>query len=324
MSSNGFTPPDSGGGARTPELVSGSPFANIPALETWSQANPTELHNDEDQYATAQVGTAPDFITYEWIGPNMTYQANSWSNSTGLTQSQTNAIQSVIDVDTNTIPMGTTDGIGNSIATQIGNDEVSFDGEIGTTRTTVRIGDNLTLGEDGAAAVLSDMIDNIRALPAGTLLNADGSTSVNVAVRRDQLQDQVLQPLDNETRTGDWVAWVPVTADRIIKRIRVRFAQAATGVRFVIRQADNQTQTDGPVLYRSHTDSQWNAGEGLSVTADPAGGPGTYELTLANSAKVLQAKFVYVTVEQNTQGTGEIEFRGATVDIGGITQFYAP
>ena len=83
------------------------------------------------------------------------------------------------------------------------------------------------------------MIDDIRALPAGTLVNEDGSTGPNIVLRRDGLTAEVLQPLDNETQTGEWTAWVPVTADRIVKLIRVRFAQAATGVRLTLRQPDN-------------------------------------------------------------------------------------
>ena len=50
----GFRPIGGGGGtARVPVLVSGSPFADLTALETWSQSNASELHNDAEQYATA-------------------------------------------------------------------------------------------------------------------------------------------------------------------------------------------------------------------------------------------------------------------------------
>lgn len=90
----GFRPIGGGGGqARVPNLVSGSPFADLSALETWSQANASELHNSETEYATAQVGTAPDFLTYEWIGPDMSYQANSWSNMNSLTLEQQDTLK---------------------------------------------------------------------------------------------------------------------------------------------------------------------------------------------------------------------------------------
>lgn len=316
-----FNPLGGGSGGRQNVLVSGSPFADEAALEVWAQANPTLLINSETQVSVAFVNGQ----LWEYQGVTGVYASGQWADITpdGLTPEMIDDINSIGALTNRKVPMGSPNGLVDSIASQPDDSAVIFDGEIGTTRTTVRVGDNLTLGEDGAAAVLSDMIDNIRALPAGTLLNDDGSTGVNIVLRRDQLQEQVLQSLDNETQTGNWTAWVPVTADRIISKIRVRFAQEATGVRFTIRQADNQTQTDGPVLYRSHTDTVWNDGGGFSVTADPVGGPGSYEVNLENSAKVLLGKFVYVVVEQNTQGTGDIEFRGATIDIAGATQFYA-
>lgn len=97
MSNHVLPPIGGGGGARTPVLVSGSPFADLAALETWSQANPSELLNNETQVATAQVGTSPDFITYEWIGANGVYSADSWSNASGLTQEQSEFIESGVN-----------------------------------------------------------------------------------------------------------------------------------------------------------------------------------------------------------------------------------
>ena len=310
-----------GGGARVPTLISNTDFADIAALETFASSNAALLLNNANSFSTAFV--AGDLYYYEGI--EGVYVAGQWVDATpeGLTPEMRTALESVVDLPSGRLAMGSPTGLAASLASQPTDSIVMFDGEIGTTRTTLRIGDNLTIGEDGAAAVLTDTVDGIRALPAGTLLNPDGSTGVNVVVRRDDLQSAVIQSLDNETVTGNWEAWVPITADRIIKELRVRFAQTATGVRFTMRQADNQTQTDGPILYRSHTDTVWNDGGGFTITPSPEGGTETYAIDLENSAKVIAGKFVYLVVEQNASSTGQIEFRGATLEIAGVTQFYA-
>lgn len=312
-----------GGGSagRQTVLVDGSPFNDVAALESWASSNAAALTNTNTQVSTAFV----DGDLYQYQGLTGVYSAGQWSDITpnGLTPEMTRDVESIAALSQGRVPMGSVDGLVDSIANQPDNGIMMFDGEIGTTRTTVRVGDNLTVGEDGAAAILSDMIDGTRSLPCGTLVNDDGTTGANSAIRRDQLQDQVIQSVDDETQLGTWIAHLPITADRIIKSIRTRYAQSATGVRFTMRQADDQSQTDGPILYQSHTDTAWLSGAGFELTANPEGGPGTFEVELTNSAKVVDGKFVYLVVEQNSQGTGQIEFRGSTLEIAGVTQFYA-
>tara|TARA_R110002020_G_scaffold475890_1_gene713748 strand:+ start:19757 stop:21286 length:1530 start_codon:yes stop_codon:yes gene_type:complete len=306
-------------------------YADSAARNTYFAANQSEvdrLARNEFLIIKLDDNGSGDVAYQQYTGAEGSYVPADWVDVTSLVQGERGLpgdAATVANLSPRTAPIksATEEELVDSLMTQPSEDIVVVDGEIGFTRTTARIGDNLTLGEDGAAAILSDMIDGTRALSAGTLVNDDGSTGDNVVIRRDNLQAAVAQPMDNETQLGDWTAWVPVTADRIIKKLRLRFAQNATGVRLTMRQADDQTQIDGPILYRSHTDTVWNNGGGFSITSDPAGGPGSYEIELENSAKVLDEKFVYLVVEQNTQGTGAIEFRGATLDIEGITQFYA-
>ena len=309
------------GGARVPTLISNTDFTDVAALEAFASSNPALLLNNAGAFSTAFV--AGDLYNYQ--GSEGIYVVGQWVDATpsGLTPEMTRDIESIAALSPAIVPIASANGLIDSIATQPNEDIIMVDGELGITRTTLRVGDNLTIGEDGAAVIIADMIDNTRSLPCGTLINDDGSTGVNAAIRRDQLQEQVIQALDDETRLGQWVAHLPITASRIIKSLRVRFAQVATGVRFTMRQAANQSQTDGAILYQSHTDTAWNNGGGFTLTASPEGGPTTFEIALENSAKVIDGEFVYLVVEQNAQGTGSIEFRGSTLDIAGVTQFYA-
>lgn len=83
MPSYGF----GGGGGRATQVVTGSPFVSKAALETWSQANPTQLINNNELVSVAVVAGAvipSDNGTYQWSGSNLVYSANAWVDYTGL------------------------------------------------------------------------------------------------------------------------------------------------------------------------------------------------------------------------------------------------
>ena len=321
----GFRPINNGGSGasvRIEVLVSGSPFDDVAALETWSQANESELYNelvpavegDALRVATAVV----DGLNYKWEGPNQTYAADSWVSTSALTPQEKNAIDSIISLDAGVVPIGQSNKLVPSIQSQDGEKGMNFDGEITTTKGTVNIGRGLSLGESGLAPIFKDVLENESSIPVVTPVHSDGTTDTPCYIRRYDSTDQVLQPLEDETNLGKWEAGIPVTFTRILTKLRIKFGAAATGVRLTIRFANSQTDKTNTILYQSHTDAEFNAGGGFSVST------GLFEFVLGTEdAKVIKDKFVYVVLEQNTQGTGEIQLLGSTIDIGGITQFYA-
>ena len=309
-----------GGGARSPVVVSGSPFADAAALEAWSVLNPSELVNNDTNYATAMAGGA----SYEWRGSNGVYSTGSWFRQNALTVIEQQNVDSITGLTLATVPVKGAQGLSDSIATQTGMSQIMVDGELGTTKDTVVVGQGLRISEDGGTVRLDDAIDNISAIPVGTVLNADGTTGVNYALRRHTPTSAVVQPVQTETNIGTWSAHVPVTPPtRILKELRVRFAQPATGIRFTLRAASSNTQTDGIILFQSHTDAEWNNGSGYSVIESPVGAPENFSVVIDRSAKVIENTILYVVVEQNTQGTGDIELRGINTTIGGVTGFFA-
>lgn len=309
-----------GGGARSPAVVSGSPFADAAALEAWSVLNPHELLNNSTNYSTAMAGGA----SYEWRGDNGVYATGSWFRQNALTTVEQQNVDSITDLTVGTLPLRGAQGLDDSIATQDGMTQVMIDGELGTTKATVLVGQGLSLSEDGGTVRLDDEVENQSAIAVGTVLNPDGTTGVNYATRRHTLTATTVQPLQDETNVGNWTAHVPVTAPtRILKELRVRFAQPATGIRFTLRAASSFTQTDGIILFQSHTDSDWNNGAGYSVQESPLGAPVNFSVPIDRSAKVIENTLLYVVVEQNTQGIGDIELRGSTLTIGPVTGFFA-
>lgn len=315
----GRGPSGRGGGGRT--TFNAGTFADLAALNTWGAANLNSLFNNNDEDTTnnaanVTVATVGD-LTYEWSGTNKpaSYPSGgAWTIRAGAGLS----LDPNIPDGTLLMKSGGSDPeLARTIATQNGSNGVVVDGEISSSRDSVNIGEGLTISEDGGAAKLTDRIDNLEALAAGTLLNPDGTTGANAVLRRFDPQNVVVQPNDDENQQGNWVAWVPITSTRIIDDVTIRHIGTATGVRLVLRDAANQTQTDGPILFQSHTEAQAEAGQGLTLT------DGDVTIPFQNGAKLVQGRFVYIQLTQNPSGTGTIDLRGRVFDIAGITQFYS-
>lgn len=100
-----------GGGARVPVRVTGSPFASLAALETWSQANPSELLNNADNFATAVITSDG---AYSWGGVDQTYTSGQWSRDESLTTAQVEALDTLTSGTAGAVPMFTSGGVADS------------------------------------------------------------------------------------------------------------------------------------------------------------------------------------------------------------------
>ncbi|MDP6586765.1 MAG: hypothetical protein QF535_19065, partial [Anaerolineales bacterium] len=152
-----------GGGARVPVTVSGSPFADLAALETWSQANPTELLNNDENVAVALVGTSPNFITYEWIGQNQVYAADNWSRKSDLTPDQESAVDSIVNLPDNSVPKAVGGELldGDAIVDPASS-EWTFERTINVPVSSVRFDKAWTLSSSGASiSARDDAIDTV-------------------------------------------------------------------------------------------------------------------------------------------------------------------
>lgn len=131
MPSYGF----GGGGGRATQVVTGSPFTSKAALDTWSQANPTQLINTNELVSVAVVAGAvipSDNGTYQWSGTNLVYEPNAWVDYTGLdaadikrlyesnpntnafTDNDDTTVTGIQGLPDNTIPMGAGVGVAQS------------------------------------------------------------------------------------------------------------------------------------------------------------------------------------------------------------------
>ncbi len=240
------------------------------------------------------------------------------SGGAGLTAAQQAAVDSISGLPDGTIPVVKGGKLEASIAKQTNSTDIDVDGEIGVSRDTINLGQGLEISEDGGAIKFKDKVSGIEYFPAGIKINNDGTTGDNYTIKRTTPSTVVLQNNDDETHNSTLNAWFPVTSTRIVRKLIMRFTNAANKIRITIRKAANNTQTDGIILYQSHTDAQFAAGEGLNALATPT----NTEITLANPFKIINGELVYVTIEQGANPTGTMSIKGSTETIGGITQFY--
>ncbi len=247
------------------------------------------------------------------------------NNANLVTNLESTTLASFQNLSPSYLPRATSAGFANSLMSQDRFLSVGVDGDLMSTMAGLELGQGLTVVGDGSSVAFFDNVENRSTLPVGVLLNDDGTTGINCAIRRHSLvEGEVIQGAQDETFVGAWVAHLPVTApSRIVKGLMVRLANAVTGVRLTMRQAVDNLDTEGDVLYQSHSDSDFAAGSGFSIPASPLGSPVNFPVNLGRSAKVIEGSLIYVVVEQNTQGTGVLELRGSTLAINGITQFYA-
>lgn len=329
--------PSSGTGRET-VLLSGSPFSTLAALETYSQANPTELLNNPTQVALAVVTTDPTASnngTYEWSGANMTYASGRWvkfsgldaadikslyesnSNTNAFTDDDNSTVSSAQNLTQNAIPMAGPSGtVMDSIAVQSGLSGINIDGNLGTSKDTINVGGGMSLSEDGTLVKVRDNLESRSLLLVGTLLNSDGSTGNTVTVSRTSPVNQVVQGVLSESNTGNLTAWFPITSTRIINNFTTRFGAAATKIRLTLRDSPDQSTTSGVILYQSHTDAEFAAGNGFTVANE------NKTFTLPNASKLVSGRFVYLVAEQHSTGTGTLTILGSNTTIGGVEQFY--
>jgi hypothetical protein len=308
----------SGSGFLMPDSAT-YPFTSNGARDTWANAN------KQDLIKNSTVVNVSSTTWYVWRGEDNpeTYDSINWADVTPIIKGekgdQGNALDlSSIPGDTITKTNSGSTGIESSLITQPDNTGVIVDGELTTSKGTLNIGRGLSLGESGLAPIFTDVLESESSLPVLSNLNEDGTTLQPHYIKRYDLTNSVLQPLEGENVAGSWDATVPVTSTRVITKLRIKFGASATGIRLTLRYAETPSEKDGIVLYQSHTDAEFNSGVGFSVAS------GLFEIDLGKeAAKVISGKYVCILLEQSPLGAGQIQLLGATTDIGGVTQFYA-
>ena len=216
-----------GGSSSTPVpvVVSGSPFADYDALDTWSQANPSELLNNENFYATAELD---DGTNYQWEGADGVYSANGWIRVNGLNNEEQEAVDSIVNAPDNEILVtgeGTEAGTLVSKGITVSDTDIYTNGRSITVSVgSVNLGGAQSISSAGRNVATKDLVSQDSRHSVWQTFE-DGNTAV-VRVRT------TLPPITVSDKTADLVnpVWTQAaaTVDQTVKQVVLDFTNAVT------------------------------------------------------------------------------------------------
>lgn len=216
-----------GGSSPTPVpvVVSGSPFADYDALETWSQANPSELLNNESFYATAELD---DGTNYQWEGADGVYSANGWIRVNGLNNEEQDAVDSIVNTPDNEILVtgeGTEAGTLVSKGITVSDTDINTNGRSITVSVgSVNLGGAQSISAAGRNVATKDLVSQDSRHSVWQTFE-DGNTAA-VRVRT------TLPPITVSDKTADLVnpVWTQAaaTVDQTVKQVVLDFTNAVT------------------------------------------------------------------------------------------------
>lgn len=148
-----------GGSSAIPLVVSGSPFVDLSALDAWSQANQSELLNNETNYASAVITGSS---TYRWDGVEGVYSSNGWIvDSSALTPSQLSILNSIESLSDGQLSYKLGGELIYAGATKSAVDgSITFDQEIRVPEGTIAIGPDLSLSSGTGTLVLVNSLND--------------------------------------------------------------------------------------------------------------------------------------------------------------------
>lgn len=230
------------GGAAVPVVVSGSPFADFTALDTWSQANPSELLNNEFFYAVASL---VDESSYRWDGVDQVYSSNGWTSTSALTPEEKTILDSITALTDGQLVYKLNGQLIYAGATKSSvNGEITFDQKANFPQGSVGIGEILEISEGGTDLVVVDLLQNTMSFSVNAAFEdstgsapptyVDFGAPFTLNIQTDDTTVITANPL-NYTLTS-----TVVTPDfRLLDRITIRGNGAMTNVR--ARFTDNVT-----------------------------------------------------------------------------------
>lgn len=310
------------GGGRVTFTPDESPFANIASRDTWAAANLDELFNSTTQVTEIIV----DGDLYRWSGDNVpaSYSANQWLkvNSTldavevkalyesnpdtnAFVDNEKDTVDSISSLPDNSIPISSSGGLSPSQLTQESLTRVSGEVEIKVfNRDALSFGDQYAIAEAGGTLLIRDKATGRRAIPCGIPVDfsvtlGEMITGKPYSVDWGEISFFNAQPLMESTRQGNYSFLAPVTFDRVITKFNVKLQSQVTGVRLTIRE-NNQS---GAVIFKSHTDAEWQQGQGISIDANGDGVIDLLDPDIGTPILVETSIPLWVTVEkfQNPQ-----------------------
>lgn len=283
----GFNTASGGSGARSQTVLSGSPFTDRAALNTFSGSNLDQLHNSDTQVA---VATVTDEAVYFWAGEDTpTSYTDSWVVLVRLDAMMGNVTQGTIPIQG---MLGLEDSSIRETSTQIITTK-----SLVTPDASVAIG-NWQVSNGGFTIELTELASGRVFYPIGTELESSGTTAPFYW----SLGDEVITPAAadiSETFTGSSIQFIaPSVNSGIATRYTFNSVTEVNNVNLVIRLGSHSSET--PIF-----DYERATGNRFSFTS------GENPLMLPVALFFEAGTELYVTIESST---GDLSLRGQTVN----------
>ncbi len=227
----GFSSASGGSGARTTNVLNGSPFADFAALETYSQANLSELINSSSEVA---VATVTGLAVYEWAGEDT---PASYTNSWIVRE---NLADGISMVDDGFIPLKSGTDLVNSSLRETPTQIISTKTIVAPDASLV-VG-NYSISNGGFNLGFEELTEERTFYPVVSELETAGSTEPFYWRLGAIITAPSLTP-DNESVTGTSIQWVrPVS-------------QTGVGLQYIFRSDIDTDDVNLVVRLNSHTDT---------------------------------------------------------------------
>lgn len=187
----------------------------------------------------------------------------------GLNPEQSEAVQSIIDAPDETLMLARSGKLEPSPLKKVSASQISGQTEIVLSNRGKLIElEQYRIEEAGQTLLQSDKTTGRRNIFCGvpvdfSVVQSDGKTVTGKPYSIDwgKIQPFAAQPLNETSNVGNYSFPAPVTFQRVISQIQFKLVTQITGVRLTIQEIN----ASGPIIYQSHNDEEWQAGEGLTV-----------------------------------------------------------
>ena len=181
-----------------------------------------------------------------------------------LSPEQEAAVQSIIDAPDDNIMLARSGVLAPSLFSQESDTQIKGEVDLElSNKNPIRFGEQFVIGEAGSTLLVRDKTTSSLNTFCGTPVDFSSSGEITgkpYSLSWGEYQMLSAQPDTDATRQGDYTFPAPVNEpDRVISKIFVKVQSQVSGVRVVLRELS----PSGPVIFKSHSDAQWEAGEGI-------------------------------------------------------------
>ena len=183
----------------------------------------------------------------------------------GLDPQQEAAVQSIIDAPDDALLLSVNGQVAPSLFRQTSDIKIEGEAEVQVlNRSAVSFGEQFAVSEAGGTLMTRDRTTGRRTIPCSSPVSFSAVSPETVTGKPFSFQWSDIrffpaQPDTDATNQGNYQFLAPITFDRVITSLNFKVQTPVNGVRVTIQE----NNSSGPVIFKSHTDLEWQNGEGL-------------------------------------------------------------